>query len=126
MFDKLKNISDMAGLLKNAGQFKEQLEQVKKQAKSIRVSAETGGGAVNATASGDMRIVSIKIDSAMMNTFVDPALEDDRQLAEDLIVGAVNAALEKAQQQTAHDMANKAREMGLPIPGDLDISDLLG
>jgi len=125
VFDAFKNMSGLAGLMKNAGQMREQFEQFREEAKAIRVTAETGGGVVRATASGAMRIVSIEIDPTMFAGLVSATEDQDRQLAEDLIAGAVNAALEKAQQQVTEELSRRASEMGISLPPGMDLGNLL-
>lgn len=126
MFDQFKNLGQLAGMLRNAGQIREQFQQAQEHLKTVRASAETGGGAVKATVTGAMRLHSLEIDPAMFAALVDSASEADRQMAEDLIVGAVNAAMEKAQRIAAEEMSRRAREMGLPIDPGGDLSGLLG
>lgn len=126
MFDQFKNLGQLASLMKDAPRIKEQFQQAQEDLKKVRVSAETGGGAVRATASGAMRLTSVEIDPALMSTLVDAASDADRQFAEDLIAGAVNAALEKAQHAAASEMAKRAQDLGLPIPPDTDIASMLG
>jgi DNA-binding YbaB/EbfC family protein len=126
MFDQFKNLGQIAGLMKDAGRIKEQLQQAQEELKHARVTAETGGGAVRATASGNLRIVSIEVDPALLATLVDADNADDRHLAEDLIAGAVNAALEKARQTAAEELAKRAHDLGLPMSPDMDLTSLLG
>lgn len=126
MFDQFKNLTELAGLMKNAGRIREQFEELRKEVARMHFEAETGGGAVKAVAAGDLRLVSLTIDPAMMTGLVDPSREEDRQLAEDLVVGAVNAVMDKARQATAQKMAQQGRELGLPIPPDVDLGQLLG
>ena len=47
---------------------------------------------------------------------VDPEHPDDRAMAEDLIAGAVNAALSKARKAAEDEFHAAASELGLPIP----------
>ena len=126
VFGGLKDLGSLASIMKNAGQIREQLGEVQEELRAHRISAETGGGAVRATVSGAMRVVSIEVDPTMMDALVEPGNEDDRQLASELIAGAVNAALEKAQQHVQDELANRARDMGLPIPPGMSMNDLLG
>lgn len=126
MFDQFKNLGQLAGMLKNAGRIREQLQQAQEHLRSVRVSAETGGGAVKATATGALRLHAVEIDPAMFAALVESGGEEDRRMAEDLIVGAVNAALEKAQRLAAEEMSRRAREMGLPVDPDSDLGGLLG
>jgi DNA-binding protein YbaB len=60
--------------------------------------------------------VSIKLDAALIAGLVDPANEQDRAIAENLITGAVNTALQKAREVAEREMAGAAGEMGLPLP----------
>ena len=112
--------------MKNAGQMREQFAAMQAELAEHRISAETGGGAVRVTVSGAMRVVSIEVDSAMLGTLVDVENEEDRMLAQELITGAVNAALEKAQQHVSEEMGKRAQEMGLPIPPGMDLGELMG
>lgn len=121
MFDNLKGMASLAGMMKDLPRIKAKMEEVKERLGRITVEAETGGGAVRATANAQMRLVSLKVDQAMIAGLVDSSNADDRTMAEDLIVGAVNAALQKAREAAEEEMRGAAGELGLPIPpGTLD------
>ncbi len=116
MFDQLKGMAGLAGLMKDLPKLKARMEEMKERLGEVEVEAETGGGAVRARANGKLRIIEIKIDPALMAGLVDSANEDDRAMAEDLVAGAVNAALQKAREAAEAHMAEVATEMGLPMP----------
>ena len=116
MFDSLKGMAGLAGLLKDLPRIKAKMEQVKQRLGEQTVSAQTGGGAVQVTANGLMRVVSLELDQSLLRGLVDPANPDDRALAEDLIVGAVNTALEKAREMAQQQMVAAADELGVPVP----------
>jgi hypothetical protein len=116
MFENLKGMAGLAGILKDLPRIKAKLEEVKQQLGEITVEADTGGGAVRVTANGLLRVVSVKLDAALIAGLVDPANEQDRAVAEDLIAGAVNTALQKAREVAEREMASAAGEMGLPLP----------
>ncbi|MHC5023433.1 MAG: YbaB/EbfC family nucleoid-associated protein [Planctomycetota bacterium] len=116
MFESLKGMAGLAGLMKDLPRIKAKFEEVKAQLGQTTVDAETGGGAVRATANGLLQIVSIHVDQALLAGLVDPANPDDRPIAEDLITGAVNAALAKARELAEREMAAAASELGLPLP----------
>ncbi|MHC4304028.1 MAG: YbaB/EbfC family nucleoid-associated protein [Planctomycetota bacterium] len=116
MFENLKGMAGLAGILKDLPRLKQKLEEVKKQLGDMTVAAETGGGAVRVTANGLLRVVSVELDAALIAGLVDPAHEQDRAIAEDLITGAVNSALQKARELAEREMASAAGEMGLPLP----------
>ena len=116
MFDSLKGMAGLAGLMKDLPRMKEKFTEIKDRLETIQVSAETGGGAVRVIANCKMRIVSIQVDPSMMSGLVDADSPEDRALAEELVAGAVNAALEKAQDRAAEEFADAASELGLPLP----------
>ncbi len=116
MFDSLKGMAGLAGLLKDLPRIKAKMEQVKQRLGEQTVTAETGGGAVQVTANGLLRVVSLKVDQSLLRGLVDPANPDDRGLAEDLILGAVNTALERAREMAPQELAAAAKELGVPVP----------
>ena len=116
MFENLKGIAGLAGIMKDLPRIEAKLEEVKQQLGEMTVEADTGGGAVRVTANGLLRVVSVKLDAALIAGLVDPAHEQDRAIAEDLIAGAVNTALQKAREVAEREMASAAGEMGLPLP----------
>jgi DNA-binding YbaB/EbfC family protein len=125
MFDSLKGMAGMAGLLRDLPKIKAKMEEVKRDLERVTVEAETGGGAVRVTANGQMRITSVHVDHALMSGLVDSTDADDRAMAEDLIAGAVNAALEKAKHAAGNKMSEAARDLNLPIPAGA-LGGLLG
>jgi DNA-binding YbaB/EbfC family protein len=72
------------------------------------VEITAGGGAITVAITGHQRIQSITIDPEV----VDP---DDVEMLQDLIVAAVNEAIEKSQNLAAERMG--ALTGGLGIPG---------
>ena len=73
-------------------------------------SATAGGGAVEATVSGSKKLVRLKLDEEA----VDP---DDVEMLEDLIVAAINEALDKADEESASAMSRFTGGMGGAMPG---------
>jgi DNA-binding protein YbaB len=116
MFENLKGMAGLAGILKDLPRIKQKLAEVKQQLGGMTVDAETGGGAVRVTANGLLKIVSVELNPSLLAGLVDPALDQDRAIAEDLIAGAVNTALQKAREVAEREMASAAGEMGLPLP----------
>ena len=116
MFDGLRSMAGLAGIMKDLPRIKARMEQAREELGRITVEADTGGGAVRAVANGQLRIVSVTIDPALMSGIVDAANPDDRAMVEDLITGAVNAALAKARDAAQEQLAAAARELNLPLP----------
>src|SRR5258708_50301 len=111
MFDALKNIGNMPGLLAKAREMRQKMEAVQEELGKRQVSADAGGGMVEATVNGRMELVRLHIDKQKL----DPT---DTEMLEDLIVAAVNAAHAKAAQMMQQEMQKAASDMGLP-PGML-------
>lgn len=97
--------------IKQAKQMKESLEKMQEEMHTREAEASSGGGAVRATARGDGRLVSVKIDPEVVKS-------GDVEMLEDLILTAANQALEKA---TAVDTTELEK-----IRGDLGILGKLG
>jgi nucleoid-associated protein EbfC len=125
MFDKIKGMAGMAGLMKDLPKIKARMEKVKEDLATITVQAESGGGAIRVTANGQLRIVALHVDQPLLAGLVEVGNPDDRAMAEDLIVGAVNAALEKARKRAEQALADAAHELNLPIPAG-GLGGLLG
>lgn len=76
----------------------------------IFVEAEAGDGAVTVKAAADLHIENIKIDPAKLD------LNDPEQV-EDLLLVAVNRALELARERAA---AETSKLLGGMLPGGMD------
>ena len=61
-----------------------------KKNRSVLSSSKAGGGIVKVRVNGAMQVLSIEIDEA--------ALQDDKEMVEDLLQVALNQALSNAQQ----------------------------
>ena len=95
-------------MLKQAQQLQQRLIQAQEALDQETVEASVGGGAVTVTASGKQKVLKITIDPAA----VDP---QDVPMLEDLVLAAVNEAMDKAQQLAASRMG--AVTGGMNIPG---------
>lgn len=95
-------------MLKQAKKMQKQMEEAQAAAAAEIVEGTAGGGMVVVHVSGDMQVRDIAIDKEA----VDP---DDVEMLQDLVLAAVNQALENAQEMTAAKMG--AVTGGLNIPG---------
>ncbi len=116
MLDNLKSIASLGGLLKDLPKIKQRMAALKDNLGRQTVTGETGGGAVRVTATGLLRIVSIEVDPALLAGLVDSTDPQDKAMAQDLIAGAVNMALQKARELAEKEAAVVAGELGLPFP----------
>lgn len=94
------------------GNFKEKQEALKEKLATIEVTASAGGGAVKVIANCARQIVSISIDKAVL-------AEGDPELVEDMVMEAVNAALELAAKKEKEEAEKLIQEMMPPGLGGL-------
>ena len=99
----------LAGLMKQAQQMQENMKKMQEQLAQIEVEGQAGAGLVKVTMTcrNDVRRVSI-----------DPSLlADDKDMLEDLVAAAFNAAVRKAEETSEQKMGKITAGMpGLP-PG---------
>ena len=117
MFDKMKAMGTMAALLKDKDRLRDAGERVKERAEQTFADGEAGGGAIRATCNGRMELISIELSPAIL-----PSLQDEgsRDMAQGLIVEAVNASIKAAQARMQQVVQEEADELGLgDIAGDL-------
>ena len=97
-------------LMKQAKKMQEDAFRVQEELKQKKVEATAGGGVVKVIASGDGQIVSIEINPEV----VDP---EDVEMLQDLILSAVNQAMEKVAEMTKEEMAKITAGLNLPGMG---------
>lgn len=108
---------NMQAVMKQFQQMQEKMAQVQAELENKIVTAESGGGMVKVTANGKQRIIHIQIEKEVINP-------DDAEMLEDLIVAAVNKALDDSQKMAQEEMnkviptlAGLPKIPGLNIPG---------
>ncbi len=99
---------NMSNVIKQAQKMQEEMEKIQGELEEKTVEATAGGGAVTVVVTGKKEISSIKISPEA----VDP---DDVETLEDLVMAAVNEAIQKADEMMAEGMS--AVTGGLNIPG---------
>jgi hypothetical protein len=100
-------MSSIGKIVKQAARMQQQMEQIQAQLAVRTVETTSGGGAVKVVAKCDGSISTIKINPQAIN----PA---DAQLLEDMIVAAVNSALEQARQISSAEMSKATQGFNLP------------
>ena len=105
------DIADMFGKIQK---LQENMKQVREKMNEMTVEAESGGGMVKVLANANKRILKIKID---------PEVQKDAEMMEDLICAAVNKALEKAEELGKDELGKATSGLMPNIPG-LDMSKL--
>jgi hypothetical protein len=106
MFNPLK----MQEMLQQANQMKDEMQHKLEQ---TVVEGSSGGGAVTATLNGKKQLLRIKIDPSAIAALSGDT--PDVEMLEDLIVAAVNAAGQKAEDSIQSNL--KGMLGGFNIPG---------
>jgi DNA-binding YbaB/EbfC family protein len=106
-----KGIANIAQLMRQAQQMQAKFGEMKDELATVRTEGSSGGGLVVVEATGELKITSIRIEESL-------ASGGDREMMEELVLAAVNQALDRAREAAAEKMKSAAGD----IPG---ISDLL-
>ncbi|WP_067998135.1 YbaB/EbfC family nucleoid-associated protein [Nocardia pseudobrasiliensis] len=102
---------DMGALLQQAQQMQQAVLEAQEQIAAAEVPGEAGGGLVKVTIRATGEVLSLQIDPKV----VDP---EDVETLQDLIVGALNNAMTKAQELAAEKFGPLAGGGGIPgLPG---------
>jgi DNA-binding YbaB/EbfC family protein len=95
------------GMLKQVQQMQAKMAAVQAELATTNVEASAGGGVVTAVVTGDQRVVSVTIS---------PDVIGDADMLPDLVVAAVNEALDRSRALAAEKMQAITAGLGLP-PG---------
>ncbi|MCL0065535.1 YbaB/EbfC family nucleoid-associated protein [Dehalococcoidia bacterium] len=95
-------------MLRQAQELQSKLLKAQDELENATVEASSGGGAVTVVVTGQQDIRSIKISPEV----VDP---EDVELLEDMILAALNEAMEKARELASKRLGSLTG--GLKIPG---------
>ncbi len=98
---------DFKQLQKLQKEMQEKMAKMQQELEQKTVEASSGGGVVTVTMNGNQQIVAIKIQKDA----VDP---DDIEMLEDLIMAAVNSAVEKSKAMSQEKMAGLTGGMRFP------------
>ena len=100
-----------ANLMSKARDMQSQAQRMQEELARKQVTADAGGGMVQATVNGKMELVKVRIDKSKVDV-------NDTEMLEDVIVAAVHGAQARAQEMMKQEMQKIAGDLGLP-PGML-------
>ena len=103
-----RNVNKM---MQQVQQMQQQMQQAQEELARETVTASAGGGAVKATMTGGLELVSVEIDPDV----VDP---EDIEMLQDMVLAAVNEALASAQELASKKLGGITGGLGdLGLPG---------
>ena len=99
------NKGQLAGLMKQAQTMQDNLKKAQDELAFIEVEGESGAGLVNVLMTRTHGVKRVTIDPSL--------LSDDKDMLEDLVAAAFNAAVRKAEEMSAEKMG-KLMPAGMP------------
>ena len=101
----------MGTLMKQAQEMQSKMTKAQEELGDIKVEGQSGGGMITASMNGKKELISLKIE--------DVILEEDKEMIEDLVVAAVNQALQNATEAADEKMSSATGGMmgNMKIPG---------
>jgi DNA-binding YbaB/EbfC family protein len=94
-------------MLRQMQQMQDRMQKMQAELEKETVEATAGGGAVRALVTGAQKVVSVTIEAGAT---------EDLEILQDLVVAAVNEALDRSRELAASRMQALTSGLGLP-PG---------
>ncbi len=107
-----KGLGNIGNIMKQAQEMGGKMQELTEELKTKRVVGSAGAGMVEVEANGVGEVLAVRIEPSLIE-------KQDRELLEDLLPAAINAAREKAQALHAEQMQSLTGGMNLPGMGDL-------
>ncbi len=108
MFKGLGNLANLGSLMKQAQEIGSKMQAIGEELKTKRATGAAGGGLVEVDVNGLSEVLAVRIDPSLVE-------KGDREMIEDLLPAAFNAAQQKAKQLHAEAMESMAG--GMQVPG---------
>ena len=99
------NKGQLAGLMKQAQAMQDNLKKAQEELGRIEVTGESGAGLVKVTMTCKHDVKRVSIDPSL--------LVDDKEMLEDLVAAAFNAAVRRAEEVSEEKMG----KLGAGMPG---------
>ena len=112
MFKGLGNLANIGALMKQAQEMGGKMQAIQDELKTKKSTGSAGGGLVEVDVNGLSEVLAVRIDPSLV-------AKGEREMIEDLLPAAFNAAQAKAKQMHADALQGLAG--GLPLGGFADI-----
>ena len=94
-------------LMQQAQRMQQQMAQKQAELAEKTVTAQSGGGMVTATVNGAHELLELSIDPDV----IDP---EDKEMLEDMVVAAVNQAMQQAEEMAQQELGKLTGGMNIP------------
>jgi nucleoid-associated protein EbfC len=101
-------VQNQQKMMKQLQQMQNRMAQMQEELEATEVTGTAGGGAVTVVVNGKQKVLKVDIEPE--------ALEEGPELLADLVLAAVNQALEASADLAAKQMSSLTAGLGLP-PG---------
>ena len=95
------------GMMQQIRQLQEEMARTQENLGDETVEVSVGGGVLQMVMTGNQRLLSVKIEPDILNA-------DDVEMLQDLVVAAVNEAVERSQQLASDRMGSLTGGLNLP------------
>jgi hypothetical protein len=112
VFKGLGNLANIGALMKQAQEMGGKMQSIQEELKTKKATGAAGGGLVEVDVNGLSDVLAVRIDPSLIE-------KGEREMIEDLLPAAFNAAQAKAKQMHAEALQGLAG--GLPMGGFADI-----
>ena len=109
---------DMMGMMGKVKEMQARMKEIKDGLVTITAEGESGAGLVKALVNGAKQVVTIDIDPSLLK-------ESDKVILQDLIVAAVNKAMQNVDERTQQELKKKTEGLLPNIPG-MDLGSMFG
>ena len=86
----------MKNIMKKAQELQDKMEKAQQELNKIEIEGQSGGGMITAKVNGHKELITLNIDPDI--------LTEDKEMIEDLIVAAVNQAIQNAGKTVEEKM----------------------
>jgi nucleoid-associated protein EbfC len=105
----MTNFTQMLGQMKD---IQATIEEMQQKVAQLQATGESGAGLVKATVNGKKQVTSIEVDPSIIQV-------DEQQMLQDLIVAAVNIAMQHVEEKIRELVQARTAGMLANLPLDL-------